>query len=517
MQGSGGEVLTGAAAMDGVDAYDAALDSRFYYLNLTDTTQWLRGGMFNEGLMRTWETFRAEVDAGSALELLLYNNYPLAGLCNLDGFSAVTPTDGPLNEVVEFPGEVESWTWRGIASATDSYDGEDCAWSFIKQKNESQSASVTLSAPGTIRFRWKQDGATTLRLRLNGALMPMIASSAWEEVTLQVGNGTNVIEWVHKDEYGAVQYFPGEAWVDDVSFAESPSWDLAALGTGVELSASGEDSWRWKAVTATMPGGGVVTAARVVGGYSLMSATITGPKILNFRAACFGGGAMPERGESGRMAPRFTMGGGGSGGGGSTTWTAGYELTVWMDGSVLGSTRQTGAVSWDDVSVMIPAGNHEVKWQLCALSNLGVRTAAQGWVTDVHLESPRARFDLWAEDLPEGKRGPGDDADGDGVNNLLEYAFRSSSTDSSSKPPLVSGRIESSGSSYEVLVPYLSQLAEGTLQSSADMVTWQDHPVQWLDSKPVTGAHTWTHQSVTIPVSTEDTARFFRVKVGVQE
>ena len=293
LQGSGGKVITGAAGMDGGDAYDAESDSRFYYLNLTDSTQWLRIAFFNEGLARNWDQFRAEVEAGSALELLYYNMYPLAGVANLDAFSAVTPTDGPLNEAVEFPGEVESWTWRGIASASDSYDGEDCAWSFIKQKNETQSVSVTLNAPGTIRFRWKQDGATTLRLALNGALMPMIASSAWEEVTLQVGNGTNVIEWVHKDEYGSAQNFPGEAWVDAVSFVESPSWDLAALGTGVELSANGEDTWRWKEVTATMPGGGVVTAARGVGGYSMMSATITGPKILNFRAACFSAGAMP--------------------------------------------------------------------------------------------------------------------------------------------------------------------------------------------------------------------------------
>ena len=218
------------------------------------------------------------------------------------------------------------------------------------------------------------------------------------------------------------------------------------------------------------------------------------------------------------------MGGGGSGGGGGTpeTWTAGYELTVWLDGGVLGSIPRSAAVSWDNVSVMIPAGTHEVKWQLCALSNLGVRTPAprsdlQGWVSDVHLESPRARFDLWAEDLPAGRRGPDDDADGDGVSNLMEYAFRSSSSDAGSKPPQVNGSRQASGTSYQMFVPYLSNLVTGTLQSSEDMVTWQDHPVQWLESKPATGAHTATHQSVTIPVSPEDKARFFRVKVGVED
>lgn len=516
VQGSGGEVITGSAAMDGVDAYDAASDSRFYYLNLTDSTQWLRMGIYNPGTMRTWQTFRAEVDAGSALELLVYNMYPLAALCNLDGCSAVTLTDIPLNEAVEFPGEVESWTWRSIASA-DSYEGEDCAWSFINQKNESQSAWVILNAPGTIRFRWKQEGGTALRLRLNGALMPMIASSTWEEVTLQVGNGTNVIEWRHQDEYGSAQSSPGEAWVDAVSFVESPSWELSALGSGVELSATGEDSWTWKAVSTTMPGGEVVTAARTTSGSSVMSATITGPKILNFRSACFAGAGMPPPAEDlSRMAPRFDMGGGGTGSGPPT-----YELTVRLDGDFYGRITQKSVVYWDDSTMLIPAGTHEVTWQLCALTS-GVRTPAsleglQGWVTDLRVESTRGRFDRWAEELPAGKRGPDDDADGDGVSNLLEYAFRSGSTDASSKPPKVDGYRSSSGSSYQVMVPYLSNLVTGTLQSSDDMKTWIDHPVQWLESKPTTGSHTATHQAVIIPLSPEDKAWFFHVKVAVGE
>jgi hypothetical protein len=562
VQGTMGEVINGAAAMDGVDAYALGIDRRFHYLNLSGAVQRLSSGLRDE-TDEDWRVMRMVLEAGAAIGWGGPYGFALPKPYDLDRFTAEDLTEVPLHEAVDLANEMPPHDgWRGIVSGTESADGVDCGWSFVNTLFQEHGTGITVNTAGRVSFRWKHQGASSLVVQLNGAPLPLVASGEWTEVSFEVGNGGNRITWLHESVEGSSQFTSGEAWLDGISFEELPAWDLtaaAAAGTGVVLSTDEplDDLLQWKAVKATLPGGEVVNAARAATGSALMRASITGPTVVNFRGACFADKA------AGTMAGRnarvgksvVVIGGGDWGTGGGGGEHAGYELTVKMGEKLVGSVPYRDGVEWSDVSFFVPEGAHEVTWQLNRLTTTifpgafnresATWTDLQGWVSGIWLESSRARFDRWAETLPEGERGPDDDADRDGVSNVLEYAFRSSSSDASSVPPQVTGKkgpvypfalpsapaprdglyyVGVPTGSYELMVPYLSRFVEGTLEVSGDLESWDEHPVQWLEGKPPVniiiiggGGHTDTHQAVSVPLYQGDTGKFFRVKVKLPE
>lgn len=519
--GEEGQVKTGAGAMG--DRYE---DGAFYYMNLSDSLQRVSGDTRSIS-DPYWRRVYWNVDPGKSQPWSGFTFAPYFFAFYGTDLDAVVVKSLPqmeFDEAVDRPGEVFGMGWNGVASATESADGVDCGWSFLDDPAQSNVAVMVVNGAGTLKFRWKTSGTAVFHLRLNGALLTTEAEGWWKDGKIELGNGLHRIEWVHGGmQQGQSSGDVSEAWLDEVSFEAGEPWGLteAAIGSapGVQLSVdeSVESLQQWKAVRANLGYQQMKSAARVVTGASVMRATVTGPKVMSFSGWCFGDEVIPTlyyyNIVDEWLAPRFTT---------ETTWPVGHEITVRMDGNIVGSISHRREVYWDYASFMVPEGTHEITWQLNRVLNTGARqpstrTDVQGWIADIRVQSRKDAFANWMPWQIEHLRGANDDADGDGVNNLLEYAWNSRPDDSYSKPQQVIGRRNAAGNSYEVMVPYLNPLVIGKLQSSDDMVTWQDHPVQWLESKPATGAHTVTHQSVTIPVSPEDKARFFRVRVEVPE
>jgi len=564
VQGVQGGVITGAGAQDGVDAYALGLDGRFHYFNLAGSVQRLRGGIRFEA-EETWHEMRMVAEAGESILWGGPYGFAVPRAYDLDAFVAETLTETTPHEAVDVADEMPNDGWRGIVSASESADGVDAAWSLVDDPFDVRTMGMTVNGASRIRFRWKQAGHSLLMVRLNGGLLPVARSgAAWAEVSIEVGDGVNRIEWEHKGREGTALYHTGEAWLDAVVIEPLVTpWDLTAAASGdsgVTLTANvpADASLQWKPVRIQSPGGGTMTGARGATGASVMQASITGPTVVSFRSACFATKAvegMSGTNARGGKSVEVSVGIGG-GGSGSSGLVAGYELTVMMGSKMVANVPHRDGIEWDDVSFFVPAGTHVITWRVSTLRTGSIPGAysrepaqwvdLQGWVSDLRLESRRERFDRWAESLPEGSRGPDDDADGDGVSNVLEYAFRSSPGDASSKPLQVTGKkgftwplpsspytgvVPRDGlyyvgveiNSFELMVPYLSQLADGTLEMSGDLETWDEYPVEWLEAKPLGTApidffgHTDTHQAVRVPLSQEDTAKFFRVRVAVPE
>ncbi len=142
-----------------------------------------------------------------------------------------------------------------------------------------------------------------------------------------------------------------------------------------------------------------------------------------------------------------------------------------------------------DVSVRIPAGAHEVTFQLQSRqSNQVVSTrlvpaenALQGWIDDLRLVSPASHYAEWVaeENLPAELSIKDVDADHDGSSNFLEYSFGTDPRDGSSRPqPLEVTRYSSrwDASNQGLRLPYLPSHTEAVLQSSTDLVHWVDEP-----------------------------------------
>lgn len=128
-------------------------------------------------------------------------------------------------------------------------------------------------------------------------------------------------------------------------------------------------------------------------------------------------------------------------------------------------------------------------------------------VTDA--PSPAVTYTQWADLLlPEGSRGKTTDYDGDGQNNLTEYALGSDATDRSSVSAVVQVRSYSSQN-------YLSaKISKGSATGITYTVQWSDNLSNWYDTGLTTVADTATLLEVRDPnpIGTA-TKRFMRVLI----
>ncbi|QJE94470.1 thrombospondin type 3 repeat-containing protein [Luteolibacter luteus] len=144
----------------------------------------------------------------------------------------------------------------------------------------------------------------------------------------------------------------------------------------------------------------------------------------------------------------------------------------------------------------------------------------QGWVDDLSVIPVSDHYLEWAKakGLTAEQHGPAVDADGDGESNQVEYALGSDPLDATSKPPVITIQPSLSGNlgGRSVMVPFLPPHVSGKLESSVDLVSWQDYPATLRHFRIIPGVlwpgqitDTQTHQA--IPLGPLDTA-YYRIQ-----
>ncbi len=457
-----------------------------------------------------------------------------------------------IGEALDGAGPFETEGWLGVRSTT-ARDGVDHAWSALGYGTHI--LHFTTPGPGRLRFSWRKEEGSALSLGLNHATLPVAeAGPQWSEVAVDVA-GDELIQWVHSVKSTASGSM-SSAWLDSISFEPLVDWTLSkavSRGAPVAVDAApipGREKWR--PVSYVDRNGLPVTAARVNGGGPVMTTNVTGPAMVRFKARCFNPTQTSAPQSTGRQ-PRssvIVIGGGGG--------VVGYELTARLTGQVSGngvmaSISSSGLAGWTEVQMIIPAGNHVLNWRLSELRtsssnsivsrNYYIGGDYQAEVADLRITNSRAIFAEWMaeKEVDESLREPSQDADGDGVSNLMEFACGSHPGDSHSLPAAIrseilprEGRViifswngvdpyPGATHFHDLYLPYLSKFVVGRLEASDDLKTWQPLPNKLLSEvEPGVGLSGWpantaTHQVHSIPVTSGQPSRFFRLQVTLPE
>ena len=539
--GEAGQPLTGTAAHDGVDAWQMAQEPELYICN--PSLQGIRvrgwrhyptGWLPSEG---SWGAFHAWIPPG---QHILWGGdvsppYPDYREV-LDTLTAEFVTVTPLAEAVDTTLDTAvDWAfsggWTGLAAAADSYDGQDGAWSLVSGYGQSNRLTTRVMGPAKITFRWKHTGLGALVAQVDGKSLlvqpPLIPLQAppngdWGSAEIHVDEGIHTLTWLHAATTGTSPREPGNAWVDEVSVVRLPARtldDVATTGPALPLSNTAVTlpERHWKPVSYLGPDRLWRDAARCFSGYSALKASVTGPAVLEFKGRCVETDVSSGSDHSGVTVEVGLP-------------AAGHFLMVKVGGRE--QVRISLGTGWQSRAIHIPAGRHEVSWQVYSLLG-GTATGMnfEGWVDDITVQSPADHYDAWrsGKTFPEGKAGPDDDADGDGVTNYAEYAWGRNPLDASSKPPAVTGKVEGlrratvdgpQGSpAFAMWVPYLLPHVPGRLEMSKDLVEWETVPQALLGMRPsVTGGSyqydTDTHQFFQFPLQPGEKAKFFRVHLN---
>lgn len=556
-----GEMLAGGEAWDGTDAWSMGEQSAIHFCNASGDIVVLEG----QARYDDESGWQSKVAVASPWKVILWDTTVSYGFSTetrsvaLDGVTAERIPGVELGEALDTTETVDAEGWEGIASGDDSSDGSDVAWSRWAEEESSHRLGVTIEGSRTIRFRWRKNGEATLKLSLNGGLLPVDPPGEdWGMVEIKVGEESNRIEWVHERPLDMEKEAAGEAWIDMLE-SESiaglvPDGAVSAgRPPGLANSVAGPTGSLWKPVVIGNEG----IAVRCVTGASTMAATVEGPVEISFSGRCFGP-ELPVSQGSRAKSVEIIIGGGG----GYTPTLVGRELVFAVDGVAKSVIPLNADGSWSDVTLLIPAGRHQLTWGLKdrLRSNLTVIGGApneyhagsilpglQGWVRSIRLKSARDMYDEWAEGLPfpEGLAGPSADADHDGISNLLEYAGGSDPLDAGEKPMEVAGSLRRNepymeamgngfyfgrtGTFYQFGVPFVSDKVRGVIESSSDLNLWVEHPAliptegptfSWSEAYgPVVGqTHlTPTHQVLSWFVKDDEPTRYFRMKVTLPE
>lgn len=344
-----------------------------------------------------------------------------------DAFLTEVISTVSVDEALDIPnGTGSDGGWQGLAMAS-AHDGVDAAFSLLDE--EEATATLTRSVAGStrIRFRWKLTGAGTLAFSINGQTVPVSATNEWTEVDYYLDEGTHTLRWSHAGAQLS-DLIPTASWVDTLMVEPIPqrTLDEAVGGPGFTLATTSPGTAAsWRSVFREFPLGGWEDVAVTRSGEAIMSTTITGPAVLSFQ------------GYVDQLAPYPD----------TESPHGPFRMTDYIEVKVGGVTRgKVFSIYYpQNMEILIPAGSHEVTWQLAStyMTWEGVIYNApftgdhlEAVVDDVSITTPQAHYDWWAgtNDLPSGKAGPREDADGDGVINFMEYAFRTDAMDATRMP-----------------------------------------------------------------------------------
>ncbi len=415
---------------------------------------------------------------------------------------ALEPVLGvPLADAAEAPG-LTSDSWFGIASASASADGVDCAVSMpVSPEGATYAATLDVEGPCLLRFSWRKSGYGSLKLAVDGATISSASGEEWSSEVVAIPSGTHGVSWVH-----APGWNEGEAYLDMVSTEPLPVSDLTAaavLTAGYELS-SEDGGWQ---VGHYLKEEAWEPAARCVGGSPVLTMQVTGPATVRFKGRC----VMP-----------MTAAGASSGRSVIDTEPRpqpAYSLSGYVDGE-----HRVDIVSggWLGREIHVPAGEHVVSWRLTQRSGWLVviggapspstLSGLQGWVEDIEVLSAPERYQDWTASLPEPLRAPHRDADGDGVTNLFEYAFGTDAADSNAAP--ASPQFVRHQGKLHLLIPRTVVPVRAILESSSDLETWQedsrDYPVRSSNPFPLY-IYPSSHRAEALPVEESPEPKFYRV------
>lgn len=413
----------------------------------------------------------------------------------------------PAGVAMDSQQSVDASGWLGLPDLL-AKRGQNSAWSLVNNPADAHAASTVVTGPAQVRYWWKSAGAGALTLSLDGADLPVAAAiGEWTEVEFAVNPGPHEIRWNHVGKPETTLEKSGEAFLDDLRISPSAPLTLAgALTRDPAISAESVTATPaalpWHPVTYRSADGTWVRAARGVAGSGSLRVAVTGPVVLEFRGMAFPD-VPPERSQNGRSVVII-------GNPGDSNRSLGHFLAVSVDGAATLQIPATAA--WTAGAVHVPAGNHAVTFRLQTLkvSFFGefmtdaTDESLQGWLADLRLISPAARYAAWAADLPPALAAAGADADGDGAQNFLEYAFGTDPRNPASRPPLleIGNVVDRWRIAYRaVIVPALPAHVSGVLQSSADLKTWTTEAV------PLRAA-------TNLPVPTDAPRRFYRLWIS---
>jgi hypothetical protein len=508
-----GQVVAGEEA--GTLAYLVPEYGFLIYSNASPNIQSLSGRAFDQS--HGWRTIGTRLEPGEFYFWSLGDRddelMPKVGTVAITEIAPVS-----LADALDVAGGVSSTGWLGVLSSSESFDGVDLATSA----GPGSLAKMTLSGAGKVKFHWRKTGTDRLYVRLNGGVIPVAAATAeWTAVEISVGGGENVLEWAHTANPNAITPTPGVAMLDAVSFepiaARSLDEVTGGAGLGLVNSIESPANLLWKAVSYRDENGVLVDAARVMQGESAMKTTIEGPAEVTFRGRYFQEPSVGLFIDGGKAAPRVEV---------TDGIIIGEELTAMVDGVLRARISGASNGSWIESSFVVPAGVHEVSWRLSTAYSSGVfrpskTVGLQAWVDDISVKNARMLYDEWAltNVSLEGLRGPNDDADGDGVTNLVEFAYGSNAMLAASKPASVQGAMVG-GSSYRLMVPYVSERANVVVERSEDLKTWTLAAGSLLSVRPPLNSplpHTATHQAIDFPKGSANGTGFFRVRVMLSD
>ncbi|MBK1882404.1 hypothetical protein JIN85_08260 [Luteolibacter pohnpeiensis] len=330
-----GLLVEGDAAFDGTDAWSLGEEMWMYFCNVSYTSQLMQAMLLDgaeDEVEPAWREVWRWAEPGDVV--LWTDSYSYGFGENMppnlmDQFITTSVKAVDLNEALDCEEELLGGGWNGIAS-TDALDETDCGFSLVTPQDEDSVLSMTFDEAVELKFHWRHEGETLYQLRLNGAFLPLAPpTNSWQEVAVQIGGGTNRVEWVHAPNNSSDG---GQAWLDRVEVVkiESPELnDIVTDDSGIELSSVTDDesaTQHWSMVAARDAAGEMVSAARTVTGQSQLKAEISGPTVVHFRGRCFLPGAdvisEPELGPKSVGAIDL----------GSGEILIGNELTVKVDG-----------------------------------------------------------------------------------------------------------------------------------------------------------------------------------------
>ena len=462
-------------------------------------------------------------------------NPPLLLSLTFDARSAKT-----LENAIESPRALAPNGWFGISDRL-ARTGNDCAWSLLSRPGESHPVTLTLTGPARLSCWWKRTGPGTLRMSLDGGILPVPEPGAvWSKIEFAINPGTHVIEWTHTADAQTGDSTPGEAWLDGLQISRSTARSMAqaaALDPGLVLTSTSDtpEHLPWQPVSYREKDGTWAESVRAVSGSRLLRAMVTGPMVLEFRGRCFTGYPVtpqPHVRTSSSVNSVIVIGGGGM-----DPVPIGHFLAVEVGGNEELRIDANAMGAWQDGAVRVPEGQHEVTFRLMTRYRLSwwetitdsSISDLQGWVDDVRLISPSNRYAAWAraKNLPQPLAGPTADADGDGVSNFMEYTFGTDPLDRTSCPPPLkiawSASRARAPSNSLLQIPYLPSPASGTLQSSPDLIHWVTEPTPLLRYQPLaswwwvdingnpSSYDTSSYHTITLPADIPQ--RFYRISI----
>ena len=282
-----------------------------------------------------------------------------------------------------------------------------------------------------------------------------------------------------------------------------------------------EGKWSWIPISYREADGSWTKAVRTVSGSRVLSTTVNGPAVVEFRGRCFEETTgVPQRRSVVIISP------------GDPVTVLSQFISVEVDGVETQRIRSTPAGNWQSGAVIVPQGTHKLTFRLKTLQRRifgesivdAIAPTVQAWVDDLKIVSPASRYAAWAiaQNLPPSLAGHHDDADADGVENFLEYSFATDGLNAASKPPVLefgrglSRMLGESPANRWLKIPYLPAHAIGRLESSKDLIRWIPEPVTLLREPPL---QSWfisspnTPEYFTHPIRMDGPPTFYRVRI----